>query len=456
MMRRSIRTRLTVWALALLLPLCAIAGWLLIQVFGNRLLHDLNVGTQEEAETVAELLATTTSPDAVTNLLAQIVRETDWGPRKYVTVTRAGQLIAEAPAGARTVLQSRKPSLRIVRYQSPDKQVTVSIGVSARGALHAQQRLRSLLAVGMPLILVLAGASLWVVIGRALRPLETATRQLEQIAAETLSVRIPVENPDDEVGRMVGVLNHMLDRLERVVAELRQFTADAAHELRTPLTVLRTGLEVALSRDRDASEYRTALAEALEGTDRMCHLAADLLTLARLEAAGTPRTRAPVDVTAMLHELADAWAGVPGLGSATFQVDASQDLYVQGDSGDLYRLFTNLIENAVRHGTNGNGRGGGGILLSARGKAGTIEVAVADDGPGIAPDDLPRALDRFYRGRGQPAGAPGSGLGLSIALQIARTHGGQLVVANREGGGCVVTVSLPAATGFRHSPDFAI
>ena len=456
MMRRSIRTRLTVWALALLLPLCAGAGWLLIQVFGNRLLHDIDVGVEEEAETVAELLDAPGSSDAVTNLLAQIVRETDWGPRKYVTVARAGQLIAEAPSGAHTVLQSGKPSLRIVRYQSPDEQVTVSIGVSAGAALHAQQRLQSLLLVGMPLILLLAGTSLWVVIGRALRPLETASRQLEQVAAETLSVRIPVENPDDEVGRMVSVLNHMLDRLERAVAELRHFTADAAHELRTPLTVLRTGLEVALSRDRGASEYRTALTEALEATDRMCHLAADLLTLARLEAAGTPRTSAAIDVTAMLHELADAWADVPGLGSARLQVEASPNLYAQGDAGDLYRLFTNLIENAVRHGANGNGHGGGGILLSARHNAGAIEVAVADDGPGIAAEDLPRAVDRFYRGRGQAAGAPGSGLGLSIAQQIARTHGGQLVVANREGGGCVVTVSLPAATGFRHSPDFAI
>jgi signal transduction histidine kinase len=455
-MRRSIRIRLIVWALALLLPLCAAAGWLLIQVFGNRLLHDIDVGTQEEAETVAELMATATSPDAVTNLLAQIVRETDWGPRKYVTVVRGGQLIAEAPVGAHMVLQSGKPSLRIVRYRLPDTQVTVSIGVSAGAALHAEQRLRSLLLFGMPLILLLAGTSLWVVIGRALRPLETASRQLEQVAAETLSVRIPVENPDDEVGRMVSVLNHMLDRLERAVAELRHFSADAAHELRTPLTVLRTGLEVALSRDRGACAYRTALTEALEGTDRMCHLAADLLTLARLEAAGTPRTSGPVDVAAMLHELADAWTDVPGLGSATLQVDASPSLYVQGDPGDLYRLFTNLIENAVRYGANGNGHGGGGILLAARRKAETIEVTVADDGPGIAPDDLPRAVDRFYRGRGQAAGAPGSGLGLSIAQQIARTHGGQLVVSNRETGGCVVTVSLPAATGFRHSPDFAI
>ena len=454
-MQRSIRTRLIVWTLALLLPLCVGAGWLLIQVFGDRLLHDIDVAVEEEAETVAELLAASANPDAVTTLIAQLAAETDWGPRKYVTVTRGGHLLAEAPRGADAALQSHQPPLRIVRYQSPDGSVTVSIGVPVgAAAVHARQRLQSLLAVGIPLILLLAGSSLWLVIGRALHPLESASRQLEQIAAETLSVRIPVENPDDEVGRMVGVLNQMLDRVERAVTELRQFTADAAHELRTPLTVLRTGLEVALSRDRPAAEYRAALVEALEATDRMCHLAADLLTLARLEAAGAPRTRVPVDVGAMLHELADAWVDTPVLGATRLEVEAVPNLYTAGDPGDLYRLFTNLIDNAVRHGANDNGRRPdtpGRVLLSARATTSGIEAAVADDGPGISPEDLPRAFDRFHRGRGQPAGAPGTGLGLSIAQQIARTHGGHLAIANRDSGGCVVTVSLPAVTpvGFR-------
>ncbi len=441
MMRRSIRIRLIVWTLALLLPLCAGAGWLLIQVFGDRLLHDVDVAVEEEAETVAELLAASAQPEAVAALVTQLAVETDWGPRKYVAVTRAGQLIAEAPPNAHVGLQSGNPSLHVIRYQSPDTSVTVLIGVPVGAALHAQQRLRSLLVVGIPLILLLAGSSLWLVIGRALRPLENASRQLQQIAAETLSLRIPVENADDEVGRMVGVLNKMLDRLERAVAELQHFTADAAHELRTPLTVLRTGLEVALSRERPAAEYRAALGEALEATNRLCHLAADLLTLARLEAAGTPRTNAPVDVGAMLHELADAWTDTPALGSARLEVQAAPDLHTMGDPGDLYRLFTNLIENAVRHGTNGSGAGPR-IVLSAQRVAGMIEARVSDDGPGIGSDLLRRAFDRFHHGNGQHTGT-GTGLGLSIAQQIARTHGGRIAIGNLDGGGCVVIVSLP-------------
>ena len=117
-------------------------------------------------------------------------------------------------------------------------------------------------------------------------------------------------------------------------------------------------------------------------------------------------------------------------------------MWVSGNAGDLYRLFNNLIDNALRHGTNGTP---GEIALSAQREAEQIHVSVADTGPGIAPQDLARIFDRFCRGQTSRADAVGAGLGLSIAQEIARTHGGQIAAANREGGGCVVTVSLPAA-----------
>ncbi|HXQ22174.1 MAG TPA: ATP-binding protein [Candidatus Acidoferrales bacterium] len=436
-MKRSIRVRLLVWVVALLLPLSAVAGWLLIQVFGNRLLHDIDVALQEEAETIAELLTTPASPDAVADLLARISGETDSGPHKYIVVTRNGATIAEAPRDAGAVLASGKPQLRIVRYQSRDGALIVSIGVSGAAAVHAKQRLTSLLVAGIPLMLGLFGSGLWLVVGRALRPLEQASQHMDGIAADTLAVRVPVDNRDDEVGRMVTVLNRMLERLEHAVGQLRRFTADAAHELRTPLTVLRTGLEVALARERPAAEYRAALAEALTGTDRLCRLAGDLLTLARLDAAGAPRAAVPVDLAEMLHELGDAAADIVA-------VAAPGDLWVHGNAGDLYRLFNNLIDNAVRHGGNGAATERQ-IRITAQRAADHIAVTVSDDGPGIPPHELQRVFDRFYRGHTQPSDGSGTGLGLSIAQEIARTHGGQITVANRAGNGCAVTVTLPAA-----------
>ena len=441
-MRRSIRVRLLVWVLALLVPLSVLAGWLLVQAFGDRLLHDFDVALQEEAETVAELLATRASPGAVANLVAEIAGESDRGANKYIVVTRNGQVIAQAPHTAPEVLRSASPELRVLRYDSPDHSITVSIAASAAAALRAKQRLTSLLLIGIPAMLALLAASLWWVIGRALQPLETASRHLDQIAADNLAVRVPVDNPDDEVGRMVTVLNRMLDRLARAVSELQQFTADAAHELRTPVTVLRAGLEVALGRERSAAEYRAALAEALASAARLARLADDLLTLARLDAAAAPRAVELVDLSEVLHELADASAERAAQQQVVLTVSAPSRLCVAGNAGDLYRLLNNLIDNALRHGNNGTP---GEIALSAERQAEQIHVSVADSGPGIAAQDLARIFDRFCRGQAGRADAAGTGLGLSIAQEIARTHGGQITAANLEGGGCVVTVSLPAA-----------
>jgi len=433
----SIRTRLIVWVLVLLVPLAVLGAWLLVQVFGERLLRDIDVALEEEAETIAAVAAQASSPEALAEFVSRVAAETDLGGRKYITVSREGQVIAAAPDRAVAVLGSHAPGLRVARFEmkSADGPFAVAIAVAPTAALHARRGLTSLLLFGTPIVLILVGAGLWLVVGRTLRPLEEASRQLETMAADDLSARIPLRHADDEVGRMVLVLNRMLDRVERAVSELRSFTADAAHELRTPLTVLRAGLEVALSRERQAPEYRAALAEALAGTDRMCHLAEDLLTLARLEAAGTPRAAAGVDRGEMLRELADAWKERCDAAGAVLALSAPQRLETRGNAGDLYRLFNNLIENALRY-------GGRRIEIAARRSGAALEVTVEDDGPGIPPEDLPRVFDRFYRGRGARREGDGTGLGLSIAQEIARTHGGRIRMANRRGRGCVAMVTL--------------
>jgi len=437
-MQRSIRLRLLVAVLALLVPLSLAAGWLLVQMFGNRLLHDIDVAIEEEAETTAELLTGAQGAQTITDALARISAETDLGGRKFVTLSRNGAVVAESPPGADAALQ-RRPALRVVRYEARERgdPITVSIGVSTTAAEHARRRLTSLLAVGIPLLLISLGAGFWLVLGRTLRPLAEAADRLDTVAADTLSVRVPVANPHDEVGRVVSVVNAMLDRLERGMGELRRFTADAAHELRTPLTVLRTGLEVALGRDRTADEYRAALTEALAGTDRMCRVAEDLLTLARVESDAMRRAGDNVDVSEMLHELSDAWTEAAAQRQVVFELAVPADLVVVGAAVDLYRLFNNLIENAVRYCAPG-----GNVQLTAQRTSEGIVATVADRGPGIPADELPRVFDRFYQGRGH---AEGSGLGLSIAREIARAHGGQISIANRDGGGCVVSVTLQPA-----------
>jgi heavy metal sensor kinase len=434
----SVRTRLLLSVLAVLLPAAVAAGMLLIQVFGSRLLRDVDVGLEEEASTVAELLARPDRAAMMPDLLDEIAAETDLGLGKRIVVRRGDVVIAEAPPGSAAALAGAGPEMQQASANagSPNDPLTVVVAVPATAALLATHRLTLLLAVGIPAGLLLTAGGLWWVMGRALRPLETAARQMEAVDGADLRTRVPLANPADEVGRMVAALNRMLDRVAASVAELQRFTADAAHELRTPIAVLRTGLDVALARQRDAAEYRAALEEALEETVRLSQLAEDLLTLALLEGRPAARSSAPLRLAEMLQELADAWGARATQSDIDLVVDADADAEVLGTAPDLYRLFNNLIENALRHTT-----AGGTITVQARQNGSRLRVAVIDTGTGIAADDLPRVFDRFYRGRSTTG--VGSGLGLSIARAIAHAHGGEVTLANGERGGCVATVTLP-------------
>ncbi|MEO8602348.1 MAG: ATP-binding protein [bacterium] len=440
-MRRSLRLRLIVWILALLVPAAAAAGWLLVQVFANRLLRDIDVALEEEATTAAALLVRPSSADATATLLAHLAGETDLGPGKRIVVRRGGAVIAEAPPGSAAVLASGDPVLRIATATagSPAAPLTVLVGVPATDAQHATQRLILLLAVGIPAGVLLIGAGLWVVIGRALRPLETAARSMEGIGVGDLAARVPIDNRDDEVGRMVVGLNRMLDRLAHAVGEMQRFTADAAHELRTPLAVLRTGLEVTLAHPRSADEYRAALCDALDESERLTQLAEDLLTLARQESADASRRSETVDVREMVHELVDAWEGQAATRQISLVAETGSALPARGSAADLYRLFGNLLDNALRHSP-----AAARVAVRAEIADDRIHVSVSDTGPGIAADEIERVFERFYRARA--AGGTGSGLGLSIARAVARAHGGDLRLTGGAAGGCVAHVWLPLAT----------
>jgi signal transduction histidine kinase len=440
---RSIRARLLLWVLVVVVPLTTAAGWLLTEMFAQRLTRDIDVALQEEAETIGEVMATPPSPAALQELLQHVSGANEFGARKYVVVRRDGQVLAASPASAPEVLSAASRGLRVIRYNPSLPGVTVAIGVYDGGAVRATQRLRSLVAVGVPVLILLVGAGWWLVVGRELRPLERAAQQLDRIEAEDLSVRLPEARRDDEVGRVARGVNGMLDRLDRAVGELRRFTADAAHALRTPLTVLRAGLEVALAREREPAEYRATLTEALASTEYMSRIAERLLTLARLEAAETPRARLSVDVGEMVRELADAFRSRVRQNGGVLEVEIPADLRVSGDAGDLYRLFYDLLDNAVRYGRTPGGARTPQVRVSATASATEVRITVADSGPGVLSADLPHIFDRFYRGQAQRSDDGGSGLGLSIAQQIVRAHGGAIEIANAETGGCVVAVRVP-------------
>lgn len=440
-MRRSLRLRLIVGILAFVVPASAAAGWLLVRVFAERLVRDIDIALAEEAGTVAALLDEPRTGDMMETLLKHISSETDLGTGKQIVVRRGAIVLGEAPPGAAAFLTAHAATADVrigTAITGPaDSPMAVQVAVPAAAAARATEQLSLLLAIGIPCVVLLLATGQWFVIGRTLGPLEAASHRMEAIGVADLTTRVPMANPDDEVGRMVQALNRMLDRVAHSVDLMQRFTADAAHELRTPLTVLRAGLEVTLTRERSPAEYRAALGDALRAGERLSTLAEDLLALARLDAGVTPaESMTQIDVTELLQDLTEAWGPRATEQGVALDLVLGEGLSIRGRLADLYRLLNNLIDNAVRHSP-----AGGVVRLEARRQRTVIEIAVSDDGPGIPAGEEAKVLDRFYRGRGEQTA--GSGLGLSIAQMIARTHGGEIGLANRVEGGCVATLSLP-------------
>jgi two-component system OmpR family sensor kinase len=288
---------------------------------------------------------------------------------------------------------------------------------------------------------------------RVLRPLENLAADIDRLQASSdMSERVDVTGPADEVGRLALAFNRTLGRLQGVVASQRQFVADASHELRTPLTVARGQLEL-LGEDEAARDPDVArsLDIAVGELDRMGRMVRDLLLLARLD-EGIDLHVEDVDLELVLNDAAlratpptqpappdaldDSERGERPL---AVEIDVPPGLTARADVEGVLQVVTNLIGNAIRH-------GGGSVGVAARPHPaeGVVVIAVADAGPGIAPEDVPHVFERFYRGSSHRDHDGGAGLGLAIAKGLAERMGGRIDVSTTPPPGTTFTVELPA------------
>jgi two-component system OmpR family sensor kinase len=301
------------------------------------------------------------------------------------------------------------------------------------------ERLRLLLAVAGPVALALAGGGGWLLTRAALRPVDRMTEQADAIGADRLGDRVSVPDAADELTRLARTLNGMLERIERGVVTQRRFVADASHELRTPLAVMRAELEVALRDHNRAADASEVLDSAAEEVARMSRIVDDLLTLAHRDENRLELLLEPVDlgkvatgVAVQLRPLAEA-AGVQ------LAVEAPAGAVVLADRARLTQVVTNLVDNAVKF----TGAGGS-VRVRVWEADDGAGLAVADTGPGIAPEHLRRVFDRFYRldpARSRARG--GSGLGLAICRELVEAHGGRIWVESVEGAGSTFSLALP-------------
>jgi heavy metal sensor kinase len=463
--RWTIRTKLTLWYAGSVGAISLLGALLLYYSFIYVSSRSVDIFLREEAEALGNYLSLSPKANART-YIAKLVAEKDVfsGHRKYVQVRNdKGEVIErsatltdrELPFPAQDETQVREEIFVTLSFPDalPLRVITLSVvspsgdtffvqeGVSLEGEYTFLRQLRTTLFFFLPGMLGLSIVSGRLMARRVLQPIETITREARTIEAQDLYRRLPVANPQDEIGQLVGVLNSLLSHLEGAFAQVRHFTADAAHELRTPLAVLRCGMEVVIARARSVEEYQGALGASIEEVSRLSCIVDNLFTLARADAGNQEFTWELVDLRELVQEVyeqAELMAEAKGL---SVSLHTNGEVSIRGDCLRLKQLFLNLVDNAVKYTA-----AGGSIHLAVECEEQWAKVVVEDTGIGIPAEALPHIFDRFYRvDKARSLDDAGGGLGLSICQWVAQAHGGRITVQSRVGSGSTFIVSLPVS-----------
>ncbi len=280
------------------------------------------------------------------------------------------------------------------------------------------------------------------VLSRAfLARVDAISRTAEAIIAGDLARRIPVRGTGDDLDRLAGTLNRMLDRIGGLMESLHQVSSDVAHDLRTPLSRLNQRLEDARTHARSIPEYELAVDAAMRDAEALLDTFAALLRIAQVEGASPRAGFGQVDLSAVAEAVADAYRPDAEDAGHVLTADVAPGIAVHGDQELLTQAAANLVENALRHTPRGTRIT---LRLSNNRHAGAC-LSVEDDGPGVGSEDLPRLVQRFYRGE-RSRTTPGNGLGLSLVAAVADLHGATLRLGNA-GPGLWVSMAFPAGQG---------
>jgi heavy metal sensor kinase len=316
-------------------------------------------------------------------------------------------------------------------------------------------RIRSALAVLVPLLIAGAATGGYLLATRGLAPLSRMSERASRIGASTLRERLPVEGSEELAG-LARVVNELLDRLEASFGQQRRFMAEASHELRTPTAIVRTEADVTLAQEhRSEAEYRASMSVVRDAAKRLTRLVDDLFLLARADPGAVESRRSRVYLEEVVHDATHSVRKLAEQHGVRVDVPAVVEAPVIGDADLLGRLLLNLLDNAIKHSPPGTA-----VSIGLSGTDGRYDISIVDAGPGIPPGEHERVFEQFVRlddervgdeedGEPPAASRGGAGLGLPIARRIAESHGGTLVLAESRPGRTEFRVTLPAASGAR-------
>ncbi len=286
---------------------------------------------------------------------------------------------------------------------------------------------------------------------RVLRRVEAISESARSIMQGDLAQRLPLAGANDELDRLAANLNEMLERIQELMAGVREVSDNIAHDLKTPLTRLRNRAEEALRNANQSSDYRIALEKMLEESDQLIRIFNALLMIARLEAGTERGDHVLFDLAASARDVAELYEPVAEEAGVDLVVETSGEVLVSGSRELMGQALANLIDNALKYGSPQKQGQRARVQVRVQRVGDKVEASVADQGSGIPAADRERVFGRFVRLEGSRS-RPGSGLGLSLVAAVASLHNGVARIEDNEPGLRIVVV-IPAAVGETKTPD---
>ncbi|MDH6153436.1 signal transduction histidine kinase [Paraburkholderia sp. WSM4179] len=346
--------------------------------------------------------------------------------------------VFDQPFSIRLANLPGQPPGRCIAAHVPDNRIALQCRNTLELDHFDDELLHALLSTAMiALVIGLIGATL---IGiSAMRRLDAVTASIEEIVAGNLSRRLPVHSKRDDVDRLVGVVNRMLDEIERLMNEVKGVCDAIAHDLRTPLTRMLGGLERARRRARTEAEYRAAIDETIAETTGLLRTFNALLRISEIESGVRRAGFTAVDLAAVADDVFEFYEPTAEHRQIVFRLEraVSGPLEIRGDPNLLFEALANLVGNAIKFAPDG-----GAVHITLWQDTRGTGVTVKDDGPGIARAERAAVLRRFYRGEASRR-TPGSGLGLSLVAAVAGMHGMTLEFHDADVG-CEISLFKPA------------
>lgn len=361
----------------------------------------------------------------------QIFKEPDW--------PEPGKSIEWKPGGSNETVDHKDKTWRVMCRTFDGYKVRMAIDLKEIRD-EISKLMRRYFEV-LPLALIIIGFGAWWIAGRVVRPIQKIIATAENITPQGLEARVQGVSSKDELGRLAGVLNQMMDRLESSFSQMKRFSADASHELKTPLAVMQGKIEAALQDHDERSEHNTLLVDLLDRVGQLRSIIDSLLMLSRSDAGSLIIEKQKLDISDLMSEIVEDAEVIAAEEGIFFQSEnGSPGFVVNGDERLLRLAISNLLTNATKY----NLSDGGKIISELKNTENAYQISISNTGPAIEDEIKEKIFERFYRvDTARGPGKLGFGLGLSLARVIATAHGGELILSSSEDGVNCFVMTLP-------------